>query len=76
MTEKEELEMLRAFKKTHDDSYLNRAFGRLETLLDAPFQQRCDTVMSVRSLRILAEALIALKDEVLNDRQKDKKRGQ
>lgn len=65
MTEKEELDSLRAFKRRHESSRLNVAFDRLEQLMDAPFQQRSDTVMSVRSFRALAEALILLKDEVV-----------
>jgi hypothetical protein len=61
MTEEEELNQLRKFKREHEANSLNRAFFRLEQLLDAPFQQRCDTVMSVRSLRIVGEALLELK---------------
>lgn len=56
-----ELHSLRLFKKEYESDSMNKAFLRLEQLLDAPFQQRCDTVMSVRSLRIVAEALLELK---------------
>lgn len=69
-----ELHELRLFKKKHESNALNRAFFRLEQLLDAPFQQRCDTVMSVRSLRIVSEALIELKrawDEQERNQQTD-----
>lgn len=63
--ERKELEELRRFKKLHDASAINRAFARIEAMLDSPFQQRCDTVMSVRAFQALAEALILLKDEVM-----------
>lgn len=56
-----ELHELRAFKKTYEASALNRAFVRLEQLLDSPFQCKSDTIMSVRSFRILAEAILELK---------------
>ena len=67
-----ELHELRAFKKHHESNSLNRSFIRLEQLLDAPFQQRCDTVMSARSLRIVGEALIELK-RAFDEQERDRK---
>lgn len=56
-----ELHELRVFKKTYESSSLNRAFVRLEQVLDAPFQCKSDTVMSVRAFRVLADAILELK---------------
>lgn len=62
-----ELERLRAFKREHDGSALSRSFYRLEQMMDAPYKQGCDTVMSVRTVKIVYDALVALKDEVLKN---------
>lgn len=56
-----ELQELRQLKLRYEADDLHRAFIRLQQLLDAPFQVRADTVMSIRSFRILADALIELK---------------
>jgi len=63
MTEKDELEMLRAFKRQYESNELNRAFLRLEQIMDAPWTLKADTTMSMRAFRILAEALLALRRE-------------
>ncbi len=65
MTADEELEALRAFKREHDGNALNRAFERLDALLDVPYSSRGDTVLSVRAFRVIAEALIELKKEFM-----------
>ncbi len=56
-----ELEELRAYKKEHGGNALNRAFGRLEQLLESP---GFDPLVSIRAFRLLAECLFCLKDEV------------
>lgn len=64
MTLEEELEELRAFKRRHEGRALNRAFARLEQLLD---MAQYDPVMSVRGFRTLAECVICLKEELLDE---------
>lgn len=56
-----ELEELRAFKKTYESSALNRAFGRLQQLVDLAAH---DPVMSIRAFRVVAECLVCLREEV------------
>lgn len=58
--ERSELEYLRRFKKEYEGSALNRAFARLESLLDSAH----DPLISVRAFRILGECLICLKEKV------------
>ncbi len=59
-----ELEELREFKKRYEGNQLNKAFDRLQSLIDAPYRNKCDTVMSINSFRVLADCLILLKEEV------------
>ena len=61
--EKKELEQLRRYKKTHEQKALTRAFGRLENLLDMSH----DPLISVRAFRTIAECLICLRDELMED---------
>lgn len=56
-----ELKELRAFKRLHEGKAINRAFTRLEQLLEL---SAYDPVMSVRGFRAIADCLIALKDEI------------
>ena len=65
MTLEEELEYLRKCKVDHETTPLKDAFKRLEAVLDNPYSNKCDAVMSVRAFRVLAECLIALKHEVM-----------
>lgn len=65
MTPESELEYLRAFKAAHDGKAINRAFARLEQLLELAAY---DGVMSVRGFRVIAECLICLKEQ-LDERQ-------
>ena len=60
-SERQELEELRLYKKMHEGRALNRAFARLEQLLDSVSH---DPVIHIRSFRILAECLICLKEEI------------
>ncbi len=60
MTLEQELEQLRAFKLNHEGKAINRAFARLEQLLE---QAALDPVFSIRAFRVLAECLITLKEE-------------
>lgn len=59
--ERQELEELRRYKSMHEGKALNRAFMRLEQLLESVYH---DPVMSVRSFRVLAECLICLREEI------------
>ena len=59
--EREELELLRRYKLVHEGKAINRAFARLEQLLELPSY---DPVMSVRGFRTLAECLLCLKEEL------------
>lgn len=56
-----ELEELRAYKAAHEGKAINRAFMRLEQLLEAT---NFDPAMSIRAFRIIAECLICLKEEI------------
>lgn len=59
--ERHELEELRRFKELHDGKALNRAFARLEQLLEL---SAYDGVQSVRGFRVIAECLLCLKQEL------------
>ena len=61
MTLDEELQELRAYKRRHETCACDRAFTRLQELLDLV---NFDPIMSPRAFRIVAECLLALKDEV------------
>ena len=65
--ERQELEELRRYKSMHEGKALNRAFARLEELL---YMQYHDPIMSRRSFIVMAEALVALKDEFLYEKNK------
>ena len=58
--EQRELEALRAFRLAHEGKAINRAFARLEQLLEIATY---DPAISVRAFRAIAECLICLKDE-------------
>jgi hypothetical protein len=60
MTLEDELEELRAFKRIHEGKSINRAFARLEQLLE---MAAYDPVMSIKGFRIIAECLICLREE-------------
>lgn len=59
--ERKELEELRLFKQQHEGKALNRAFSRLQQLID---MANHDPVMNVRAFRVMAECLICLKEEM------------
>ena len=63
MTEAErlELEELREFKRIHEGKALNRAFAKLENLLNTVNH---DPIMSVRAFRTVADCLLCLKEEM------------
>lgn len=62
MTIEEELQELRAYKKKHESRASDRAFARLEELLNLV---HFDPLISPRAFRVIAECLLALRDEVL-----------
>lgn len=59
--EQKELDELRAFKRQHEGKALNRAFGRLDQLLDI---SHYDPGISIRAFRVIADCLICLKEEI------------
>lgn len=61
MTLQEELEELRRFKEQHEGKALNRAFSRLDQLLDSVAY---DPILSVKGFRVIAECLICLREEI------------
>lgn len=61
MTELEELEELREWKRVRSGSAIDRSFHALEIALGAT-NTRVDGVLGVRAFRLLADCLIALKD--------------
>ena len=64
--EQKELEELRAYKNQHEGKALNRAFSRLEQLLE---RGHYDPMISIRAFRVIAECLICLKEEMKSERQ-------
>lgn len=59
--ERKELEELRDFKKRYEGKALNRAFARLEQLLDISHH---DPAISIRAFKVIAECLICLREEI------------
>lgn len=59
--EQKELEELRAFKSRHEGKAINRAFARLEQLLEMTHH---DPLISIRAFRVIAECLICLREEI------------
>lgn len=57
----EELEQLRAYKAYHEGRALNRAFDKLDQLLSIV---NYDPMIGTRAFKILAECLLALKEEM------------
>lgn len=60
-SERKELEELRLFKQQYDGKALNRAFARLQQLID---MGNHDPIMGIRAFRVMAECLICLKEEI------------
>jgi len=56
-----ELEALRAFKAAHEGKAINRAFARLEQLIDIAAH---DPMLGIRAFRVIAECLVCLKQEL------------
>ncbi len=67
MTDEElnELQTLRKWKQEHELKPLQAAFEQLQRVLDRPKAYAFDSIMPVAAYRILADALIELKNEVL-----------
>ncbi len=62
--ERQELEALRLYKIEHESKARVKAFARLENLIDSNH----DSSMPARAFRIIADCLIALNEEVENNR--------
>ena len=63
---RKELEELKAFKRNYEANSMNRAFLRLEQVLDAPHKLKADTVMSITAFKILADCVLELKRAVID----------
>lgn len=61
MTVDEELAELRAFKDAHNGKAIDRAFSRLEMLLDTP---GFDPIVGIRAFRVLSDCLFCLREEI------------
>ena len=61
MTLEEELQELRDYKLRNESRACDRAFARLQELLD---NVNFDPLFSPRAFRIIAECMLALRDEV------------
>ena len=59
--ELKELEELRQYKRLHEGRALNRAFARLEQLLDSVNR---DPVIHIKAFRVISECLICLREEI------------
>ncbi len=66
--ERKELDDLRAWKKSRASSAMDRSFHALDVALSVA-STRIDGTLSVRAFRVLADCLIALKDEVDDERR-------
>jgi len=65
LSEREELEGLRRSAAKFMTSPLDKAFFRLESLIEQERPNRIDSVMSNTAFNVLARALIALKQELV-----------
>lgn len=65
-TEKEELDQLRKSAAKFITSSLDRTFFQLEQLLEQPYSARVDSIMPTSAFRLLAKAVILLKEEMKN----------
>jgi hypothetical protein len=60
-SERKELEELRLFKQAHEGKALNRAFSRLQQLIDISSH---DPSINIRAFRAITECLICLREEI------------
>ena len=65
LTEEDELDQFRAWKRAQNSSKLEEVFFQLEQSLLNPHERKFSTVMPSQAYRLLAEAIIVLKKEVL-----------
>ena len=65
MTPEEELEEFRRWKKIKNRNALDVAFEQLELTLNNPAGRQFNAIMSSLAYRTLANAIIALKNEVV-----------
>ena len=67
MTEAEELEEFRAWKRANNKNQLEEVFFQLESSLTNPQGRQFSTVMPSQAYRLLASAIILLKKELINE---------
>ncbi len=65
MTEAEELEQFRAWKRANNKNQLEDIFFQLESSLDNPAGRQFSAVMPGQAYRLLATAIVLLKKELL-----------
>jgi len=64
-SDQQELEQLRKSAAKFMTSPLERVFFELEGLLEQPYSARVDSIMPTSAFRVLAKALILLKQELI-----------
>jgi len=64
-SDQEELEQLRKSAAKFMTSPLERVFFELDSLLEQPYSARVDSIMPTSAFRVLAKALILLKQELI-----------
>ena len=67
MTEIEEMEQFRAWKRAKNTNQLEEIFFQLESSLDNPSGRQFSAVMPSQAYRLLATAIVLLKKEVVKD---------
>ncbi len=65
MTEEQELQQFRAWKRAQNSSQLDEIIFQLEHTLEHPKDRQFSTVMPSQAYRLLATAIILLKKEIL-----------
>ena len=65
MTEAEELEQFRAWKRAKDANELEEVFYQLEQTLLNPQSRQFSTIMPSQAYRLLATAIVLLKKEII-----------
>lgn len=63
-SEKEELELLRCSAARFMTDPLERAFFKLQSIIDNPHSNRLDSVLPTSAFYVLAECLVELKREI------------
>jgi hypothetical protein len=65
VSEREELELLRASAARFMTNPVDKAFFQLEAFMDKPHSNGLDSILPTSAFHLLAKALIALKEELV-----------